>query len=47
MAHILQRFVAYRALIDDVEGAVAPSPEHLPEVIQDIRPHVLRRCHAS
>lgn len=41
MAHILQRFVAYRALIDDVEGAVAPSLEHLPEVIQDIRPHVL------
>ena len=41
MAHILQRFVTYRALIDDVEGAVAPSLELLPEVIQDIRPHVL------
>ncbi|MEC8277104.1 MAG: AMP-binding protein [Myxococcota bacterium] len=41
MAHILQRFVVYRALIDDVEGAVSPSLEYLPEVIQSIRPHLL------
>lgn len=41
MAHILQRFVVYRALIDDVEGAISPSFEALPKVIRSIRPHVL------
>ena len=41
MAHILQRFVAYRALIDDVEGAISPSLSALPDVIKHIRPHVL------
>lgn len=41
MAHILQRIVSYRALIDDVEGTISPSIEALPHCLKATRPHVL------
>jgi long-chain acyl-CoA synthetase len=41
LAHILQRFVAYRALVDDIEGSFAPDLDSLAETIRYTRPHVL------
>ncbi len=41
LAHSLQRFVQYRALLEDVVGVYAPSIEKLPEALAFGRPTVL------
>ena len=41
MAHILQRFVLYRGLVEDANAVVAPSLNRLPETFLEARPQVV------